>query len=130
VPALVSVRAENVPGSNWVCRSRRRREPRGSERTTTLERERAGTSMFFGNLGASAEARPEVPEVPGSESSKGHLQSRERSVTRTTSMGESGHFRSLKPTNSLPQSGRSDDSGPVHLQRLYSSIMATYGMGT
>jgi hypothetical protein len=75
MPALVSVRAENVPGSNWVCRSCRR-------------------------------------------------------VTRTTSMGESGHFRSLKPTNSLPQSGRSDDSGPVHLQRLYSSIMATYGMGT
>jgi hypothetical protein len=90
VPALVSVRTENVPGSNWVCRSCRRREPRGSERTTTLERERAGTSMFFGNLGASAEARPEVPHVPGSESSKGHLQSLERSVTRTTSMGESG----------------------------------------
>jgi len=46
--------------------------------------------MLFGNLGAPAKARPEVPEVPGSESSKGHLQSRERSVTRTTCMGEFG----------------------------------------
>jgi hypothetical protein len=41
-----------------------------------------------------------------------------------------GHFRSLKPTKSLPQNGRSDDSGPVHFQRFYSSIMATYGMAT
>jgi hypothetical protein len=60
----------------------------------TLERERAGTSMLFGNLGASAVTRPEVPEVPGSESSKGHLQSRERPATRTTCMGESGHHQS------------------------------------
>src|SRR5882762_1326845 len=37
-----------------------------------LECERAGTSMLFGNLGAPANARPEVPEVPSSESSN-HL---------------------------------------------------------
>ena len=56
----------------------------------TLECERAERSMLFGNLGAPPKARPEVPEVPGSESSKGRPQSRERSVTRTTCMGESG----------------------------------------
>jgi hypothetical protein len=42
VSALVSVRTENEPGSNWVCRNCRRREPRASERTNrTLERKRA-----------------------------------------------------------------------------------------
>src|SRR6202007_2524889 len=29
-----------------------------------------------------------------------------------------GPCRSVKPTKSLPQSGRSDDSGPVHLQEF------------
>ena len=71
----------------------------GSGRPHSLECERAGTSMLFGNLGAPAKARPEVPEVPGSESSKGHPQSPERSVTRTTCMASpavSGHLPSPK----------------------------------
>ena len=59
--------------------------------------------MLFGNLGAPAKARPEVPEVPGSESSKGHLQSRERSVIRTTCMGESGQEWAFILPRSFPQ---------------------------
>jgi len=73
----------------------------------TLECERAGTSMLFGNLGAPAKARPEVPEVRGSESSKGHLQSRERSVTRTACMGESGQKRKYGSLKCVPESGHS-----------------------
>jgi len=63
--------------------------------------------MLFGNLGAPAKARPEVPEVRGSESSKGHLQSRERSVTRTACMGESGQKRKYGSLKCVPESGHS-----------------------
>src|SRR6266853_474024 len=67
--------------------------------------------MLFGDLGAPAKARPEVPEMPGSESSKGHHQSRERSVTRTTCMGESGQLLSPDHLKCLPETGRSGPPG-------------------
>src|SRR5207302_2696865 len=100
-------REARLDGSERGATRPKKRAARVGADDRTLECERAGTSMLFGNLGAPAKARPEVPEVPSSESSKGHPQSRERSVTRTTCMGESGQQERSTTTRKLPpRSGR------------------------